>query len=87
MSTQPTPATNKNNNLKPEDFFKNVISHSKEYGFIFPSSDIYDGLAAVYDYGQMGAELKNNIKKYWWDSMVLLHSNVTGIDSAIFIPT
>jgi glycyl-tRNA synthetase len=71
--------------MAQEDVFKKLVSHCKEYGFIFPSSDIYDGLAAVYDYGQMGAELKNNIKKYWWDSMVLLHSNVAGIDSAIFM--
>src|SRR5574344_1098161 len=71
--------------MAQEDVFKKLVSHCKEYGFIFPSSDIYDGLGAVYDYGQMGAELKNNIKKYWWDSMVLLHSNVTGIDSAIFM--
>ena len=55
-----------------EDVFKKLISHCKEYGFVFPSSEIYDGLSAVYDYGQMGVELKNNIKKYWWDSMVLL---------------
>ena len=68
-----------------EDVFKKLVSHSKEYGFVFPSSEIYDGLGAVYDYGQMGVELKNNIKKYWWDSMVLLHDNVVGIDSAIFM--
>ena len=68
-----------------EDIFKKIVSHSKEYGFVFPSSEIYDGLGAVYDYGQMGVELKNNIKKYWWDSMVLLHENVVGIDSAIFM--
>ncbi len=85
MSTQPTPATNKNNNLKPEDFFKNVISHSKEYGFIFPSSEIYDGLSAVYDYGQLGAELKKNIREYWWKAMVQMHENIVGIDAAIFM--
>jgi glycyl-tRNA synthetase len=68
-----------------EDVFKKLVSHCKEYGFVFPSSEIYDGLAAVYDYGQMGVELKNNIKKYWWDSMVLLNENVVGIDSAIFM--
>jgi len=68
-----------------EDVFKKLIAHAKEYGFIFPSSDIYDGLGAVYDYGQNGVELKNNIKKYWWDSMVLLHENIVGIDSAIFM--
>ncbi|MCL1942747.1 MAG: glycine--tRNA ligase [Candidatus Azobacteroides sp.] len=68
-----------------EDVFKKLISHCKEYGFVFPSSEIYDGLGAVYDYGQNGVELKNNIKKYWWDSMVLLNENVVGIDSAIFM--
>ena len=68
-----------------EDVFKKLVSHCKEYGYVFPSSDIYDGLSAVYDYGQYGAELKNNIKKYWWDSMVLMHDNIVGIDSAIFM--
>lgn len=71
--------------MAQEDVFKKIVSHCKEYGFVFPSSDIYDGLGAVYDYGQMGVELKNNIKKYWWDSMVLLHENIVGIDSAIFM--
>ena len=68
-----------------EDVFKKLIAHCKEYGFVFPSSEIYDGLAAVYDYGQNGVELKNNIKKYWWDSMVLLNENVVGLDAAIFM--
>ncbi len=68
-----------------EDTFKKIIAHSKEYGFIFPSSEIYDGLGAVYDYGQMGVELKNNIKQYWWDAMVKLNENIVGIDSAIFM--
>ena len=68
-----------------DDVFKKLVSHCKEYGFVFPSSEIYDGLGAVYDYGQLGVELKNNLKKYWWDSMVLLHENVVGIDSAIFM--
>ena len=68
-----------------EDVFKKFVSHCKEYGFVFPSSDIYDGLAAVYDYGQNGVELKNNIKQYWWQSMVLLHENIVGIDAAIFM--
>lgn len=61
------------------------MSHCKEYGFVFPSSDIYDGLSAVYDYGQNGVELKNNIKQYWWQSMVLLHENIVGIDASIFM--
>ncbi|HMG88714.1 MAG TPA: glycine--tRNA ligase [Chryseolinea sp.] len=68
-----------------DNFLKTVISHAKEYGFIFPSSEIYDGLAAVYDYGQNGAELKNNIKEYWWKFMTLLHENIVGIDAAIFM--
>ena len=70
---------------KQEDVFKKVISHAKEYGFIFPSSEIYDGLSAIYDYGQNGAELKNNIKQYWWKAMVQLNENIVGIDSAIFM--
>ena len=68
-----------------EDIFKKVVSHAKEYGYIFQSSEIYDGLSAVYDYGQNGAELKNNIKQYWWKAMVQMHENIVGIDSAIFM--
>ena len=68
-----------------EDVFKKIVSHAKEYGFVFQSSEIYDGLSAVYDYGQNGVELKNNIKRYWWDAMTLLHENIVGIDSAIFM--
>jgi glycyl-tRNA synthetase len=64
---------------------KDIISHAKEYGFVFPSSEIYDGLQAVYDYGQNGVELKNNIKTLWWKSMTQLHPNVVGIDAAIFM--
>jgi len=68
-----------------DDFFKSVVSHAKEYGFVFQSSEIYDGLSAVYDYGQLGSELKNNLKMYWWKSMVQLHENIVGIDAAIFM--
>ena len=68
-----------------EDKLKEVISHAKEYGFVFPSSEIYDGLAATYDYGQLGSELKNNIKAYWWKSMVQMHENIVGIDASIFM--
>ena len=71
--------------MAEKDLFKEIISHCKEYGFIFPSSEIYDGLSAVYDYGQNGAELKNNIREYWWRSMVQLHENIVGIDAAIFM--
>ena len=65
--------------------FNKVVAHAKEYGFVFPSSEIYDGLAAVYDYGQLGVELKNNIKQYWWRAMVQMHENIVGLDSAIFM--
>ena len=71
--------------MAQEDVFKKIVSHCKEYGFVFPSSEIYDGLGAVYDYGQMGVELKNNIKQYWWKAMTMLHDNIVGIDSAIFM--
>lgn len=71
--------------MAEKDIFKQIISHCKEYGFIFPSSEIYDGLSAVYDYGQNGAELKNNIREYWWKSMVQLHENIAGIDASIFM--
>jgi glycyl-tRNA synthetase len=71
--------------MAQEDVFKKLVAHCKEYGYVFPSSEIYDGLSAVYDYGQYGVELKNNIKKYWWDSMVLLNDNIVGLDSAIFM--
>lgn len=71
--------------MAQEDLFKKLVAHCKEYGYVFQSSEIYDGLAAVYDYGQYGVELKNNIRKFWWDSMVLLHENIVGIDSAIFM--
>jgi glycyl-tRNA synthetase len=68
-----------------EEIFKKVVSHAKEYGFVFPSSEIYDGLGAVYDYGQNGAELKNNLRQYWWKAMVQMHENIVGIDAAIFM--
>ncbi|NRB60637.1 MAG: glycine--tRNA ligase [Winogradskyella sp.] len=68
-----------------EDKFKKVISHAKEYGYVFQSSEIYDGLSAVYDYAQNGAELKKNIRDYWWKAMVQMHENIVGIDAAIFM--
>ena len=71
--------------MTQEELFKKLVAHCKEYGFVFQSSEIYDGLSAVYDYGQNGVELKNNIKRYWWDSMVKLHENIVGIDAAIFM--
>jgi glycyl-tRNA synthetase len=70
---------------KNEDKLKKIIAHAKEYGFVFQSSEVYDGLSAVYDYGQNGSELKNNIKAFWWKAMVQYHENIVGIDSAIFM--
>jgi glycyl-tRNA synthetase len=78
-------ANDTNKPASPAGRFQAIISHCKEYGFIFPSSEIYDGLQAVYDYGQMGSELKKNIKDYWWKSMTQLQDNIVGIDSAIFM--
>ncbi len=71
--------------MNQDDFFKKLTAHAKEYGFVFPSSEIYDGLSAVYDYGQNGVELKNNIRNYWWKAMVQHHENIVGIDAAIFM--
>src|SRR3954463_9687541 len=68
-----------------ENKFQQIISHAKEYGFVFPSSEIYDGLSAVYDYGPNGSELKKNIRDYWWKSMTQMHENIVGIDAAIFM--
>jgi glycyl-tRNA synthetase len=68
-----------------EEAFRKVIAHAKEYGYVFQSSEIYDGLSAVYDYGQNGVELKNNIRQYWWKAMVQLHENIVGLDAAIFM--
>jgi len=75
------------NITRPEENLqlKNIIAHAKEYGFVYQSSEIYDGLQAVYDYGPYGVELKNNIKDLWWQSMIKLHSNIVGIDAAIFM--
>lgn len=67
------------------DLFKDIVSHAKEYGFIFPSSEIYDGLGGVYDYGPYGVELKNNIRTYWWKAMVQNHENIVGVDAAILM--
>ena len=68
-----------------DNLLKKVIAHAKEYGYVFPSSEIYDGLSATYDYGQYGVELKNHLKEYWWEAMVRLNENIVGIDAAIFM--
>ena len=75
----------KERSITTESKLKDIISHAKEYGFVFPSSEIYDGLAAVYDYGQYGVELKNNLKALWWKTMTQLHENIVGLDAAIFM--
>ncbi|NJM94327.1 MAG: glycine--tRNA ligase [Cytophagales bacterium] len=71
--------------IEDNSLFKKVVAHAKEYGFVYPSSEIYDGLQAVYDYGAYGSELKKNLKELWWQSMVKLHDNIVGIDAAIFM--
>ena len=71
--------------MQQDDQLKAIVSHAKEYGFVFPSSEVYDGLSAVYDYGPCGVELKNNIKQYWWKAMTQMHENIVGIDTAIFM--
>lgn len=68
-----------------DDLLKKIIGHAKEYGFVYPSSEIYDGLSAAYDYGPNGVELKNNLKSYWWEAMVKLNENIVGLDSSIFM--
>jgi len=78
-------ANEANNPALPAGRFQEIISHCKEYGYIFQSSEIYDGLSAVYDYGQMGAQLKKNLRDYWWKSMTQIHDNIVGIDAAIFM--
>ena len=71
--------------LTQDNRFQTIISHAKEYGFVFPSSEIYDGLSAVYDYGPYGSELKKNIRDYWWKSMTQMREDIVGIDAAIFM--
>jgi len=71
--------------LTDNNRFQAIISHAKEYGYVFQSSEIYDGLSAVYDYGPYGSELKKNIRDYWWKSMTQMHDNIVGIDAAIFM--
>src|SRR5206468_10403347 len=71
--------------MQQENRFQAIIAHAKEYGFVFPSSEIYEGLSAVYDYGPYGCELKKNIRDYWWKSMTQLNDNIVGIDASIFM--
>ena len=71
--------------VNDQNKFQAIISHAKEYGFVFQSSEIYDGLSAVYDYGPWGSELKKNIREAWWNAMTRMHDNIVGIDAAIFM--
>lgn len=75
----------KQNNQQENPLFQKVVAHAKEYGFVFQSSEVYDGLQAVYDYGQIGAQLKNNLKQIWWKAMTQVNENIVGIDAAIFM--
>ncbi|MGX7590552.1 glycine--tRNA ligase [Candidatus Karelsulcia muelleri] len=75
----------KNKNKKKKISFKEMVSHAKQYGFVFPSSEIYDGINAIYDYGQYGIYLKNNIKEYWWKSMIQINENIIGLDTSILM--
>src|SRR6187549_1588038 len=77
--------TTKEKSSKKAEDLSDIISHCKEYGFIFQSSEIYDGLSAVYDYGQYGALLKSNLREYWWKAMVQVNENIAGIDASIFM--
>ncbi|MGX7576721.1 glycine--tRNA ligase [Candidatus Karelsulcia muelleri] len=72
-------------NKKKKISFKEIVSHAKQYGFVFPSSEIYDGINAIYDYGQYGIYLKNNIKEYWWKSMIQINENIIGLDTSILM--
>ena len=71
--------------MSNQELFKKVLSHAKEYGFVFPSSEIYDGLSAVYDYGQQGVALQKNLCDYWWKAMVQLNDNLVGLVAAILM--
>lgn len=68
-----------------DNSLEKIVSLCKRRGFVFPSSEIYDGFTAVYDFGPYGVELANNIKKEWWRSMTQLRDDVVGLDSAIFM--
>jgi len=56
---------------------------SKRRGFVYPNSEIYGGVSGIYDFGPLGVELRNNIRRYWWWSMVQLNDNVVGIEGSI----
>lgn len=71
--------------MASESALKQLIAHSKEYGFLFQSSEIYDGLSAVYDYGPYGIELKRNLREYWWKAMVQMQEDMVGLESAILM--
>ncbi|CAN5441786.1 glycine--tRNA ligase [soil metagenome] len=62
-----------------------IVSLSKRRGFIFPSSEIYGGINAVWDYGPLGVELKNNVKRAWWKSMVQERDDIVGLDAGILM--
>ena len=71
--------------MEGSESLKNIISHCKANGFVYQSSEIYEGLGAVYDYGPYGIDLKKNLSEYWWKSMTQVNDNIVGLDSAIFM--
>ncbi len=68
-----------------ENIMNKIVSLCKRRGFIFQSSEIYGGVDSCYDYGPLGVELKNNIKKFWWKSMVQMREDIVGLDAAIIM--
>jgi glycyl-tRNA synthetase len=67
------------------DKMQQLVALAKRRGFIFPGSEIYGGLTGTWDYGPLGVELKNNIKREWWKSMVQIREDVVGVDAAIMM--
>ena len=72
-------------NLSPDKVMHKLVSLAKRRGFIFPSSEIYEGLSSCFDYGPLGSEMKRNIKELWWNSMTRRHQNIVGLDASIMM--
>ena len=72
---------------KPPTALDNVVSLAKRRGFVFPAGEIYGGTRSAWDYGPLGVELKENIKRQWWRSMVNSREDVVGLDSSVILPT
>ena len=72
-------------NLMAADRLETIVSLAKRRGFVYPSSEIYGGLRASWDYGPLGVELKNNVKRQWWRAMVQGREDVVGLDSCVIL--